>query len=154
MLLMVNVSYQEHASILTSTVSLQDPLQCLKGLFRVYSGRFLSYSKKISQNEHSLSLVVISLSLVVIRCPSLYHRLSLVVTRRITRLSFYKLSKQQNKLKSSLLLKKSTNMLRANILRILRIQNAKFSGYYFYMNTNIWRNFQICISVPSKEKLQ
>ena len=27
------------------------------------------------------------------------------------------------------------------------IQDAKFSGYYFYMNTNIG-NFQICISVP------
>ena len=24
----------------------------------------------------------------------------------------------------------------------------KLSGYYFYMNTNIWRNFQICIIVP------
>ena len=31
------------------------------------------------------------------------------------------------------------------------IQNAKFSGYYFYMNTNLWRDFQICISVPLKE---
>ena len=38
--------------------------------------------------------------------------------------------------------------LRANNSRILRIQNAKFSGYYFHMNTNIWRDFQICISVP------
>ena len=38
--------------------------------------------------------------------------------------------------------------LRANDLRILKIQNANFSGYYFYMNTNIWRDFQICISVP------
>ena len=28
------------------------------------------------------------------------------------------------------------------------IQNAKFSWYYFYMNTNIWRDCQICISVP------
>ena len=28
------------------------------------------------------------------------------------------------------------------------IQNAKFSGYYFYMNTNIQGDFQICISVP------
>ena len=23
------------------------------------------------------------------------------------------------------------------------IQNAKFSGYYFYMNANIWKDFQI-----------
>ena len=28
------------------------------------------------------------------------------------------------------------------------IKNAKLSGYYFYMNLNIWGNFQICISVP------
>ena len=37
--------------------------------------------------------------------------------------------------------------LRANNLRILS-QNGKFSGYHFYMNTNIWRDFQICIIVP------
>ena len=28
------------------------------------------------------------------------------------------------------------------------IKNAQFSGYYFYMNLNIQRDFQICISVP------
>ena len=27
------------------------------------------------------------------------------------------------------------------------IKNAKFSGYYFDMNLNIWGDFQICISV-------
>ena len=36
----------------------------------------------------------------------------------------------------------------ASNLRILRIQNTKFSGYHFYMNTNIKGDFQICISVP------
>ena len=36
----------------------------------------------------------------------------------------------------------------ANNSRILRIKNAKFSGYCFYMNTNIYGDFQICISVP------
>ena len=30
------------------------------------------------------------------------------------------------------------------------IRNAKPSGYYFYMNLNIWGDFQICISVPLK----
>ena len=35
-----------------------------------------------------------------------------------------------------------------NNSRILRIKNAKFSGCYFYMNTNIYGDFQICISVP------
>ena len=38
--------------------------------------------------------------------------------------------------------------LRVNNSRILTIQNVKFSGYYFYMERNIWRDFQICISVP------
>ena len=37
---------------------------------------------------------------------------------------------------------------RANNSRILRIKNAKFSGYCFYMNRNIYGDFQICISVP------
>ena len=38
----------------------------------------------------------------------------------------------------------------ANNSRILRIKNAKFSGYCFYMNTNIWGDFQICVSVTLK----
>ena len=37
---------------------------------------------------------------------------------------------------------------RANNSRILRIKNAKFSGYCFYMNTNIQGDFQICIRLP------
>ena len=31
---------------------------------------------------------------------------------------------------------------------ILMIKNGNFSGYYFYMNLNIWGDFQIYISVP------
>ena len=42
----------------------------------------------------------------------------------------------------SLLFKKFTNS------RIHRIKKAKFSGYFFYMNRNIWEDFQMCISVP------
>ena len=52
-------------------------------------------------------------------------------------------------------------MLKINLLRdlqtsqvnsstILRIKNAKFSVYRFYMNANIQGDFQICISVPLK----
>ena len=37
---------------------------------------------------------------------------------------------------------------RANNSRIFRINKAKISGYCFYMNTGIQRDFQICISVP------
>ena len=33
-----------------------------------------------------------------------------------------------------------------NNSRTLTVKNAKFSGYYFYMNLNIWGDFQICIS--------
>ena len=39
---------------------------------------------------------------------------------------------------------------RGNNSRILRIINAKFSGYCFYMNKNMWGDFQIWISVPLK----
>ena len=35
-----------------------------------------------------------------------------------------------------------------NNSRVLTIKNAKFSGYYFYMNFNTWEDFQICISIP------
>ena len=80
-------------------MSLQDPPWCLKSLFRVHSGGFLSYSRKrkISQNDHSLPFVVIcchslsfvvtrchSLSFVVIHCLSLYYSLAFVVTRCTT----------------------------------------------------------------------
>ena len=37
---------------------------------------------------------------------------------------------------------------RANNSRILGTKNAKFSGYCFYMNTNIYCDFEICISAP------
>ena len=53
-------------------------------------------------------------------------------------------------LKISLLSKKFTNFTGKNS-RILRIKNAKFSGYHFYMNTNILGDFQICINEPLKQ---
>ena len=49
---------------------------------------------------------------------------------------FTNIQKQQNMLKISLLFKKNINFL-VNNLRILRIQNVKFSQYCFYMNLNI-----------------
>ena len=49
-------------------------------------------------------------------------------------------------LKSSLLFKKKQTLL--NNLRIPRTKNAKFSEYYFYLNTNIYGDFKICISIP------
>ena len=54
-------------------------------------------------------------------------------------------------LKRGLLSKKIQTSL-ANNSRIFRIKNVKYSGYYFYMNTNISRGFQICISVPLIQK--
>ena len=50
-------------------------------------------------------------------------------------------------LKSSLRFKK-IQTLRVNNSKILRTKNAKFSEHYFYLNTNMYGNFQICISVP------
>ena len=32
--------------------------------------------------------------------------------------------------------------------QLLRFKNAIFSGYYLYMNANIYQHFQICIDVP------
>ena len=52
-------------------------------------------------------------------------------------------------LKISLLFKK-IKTLRVNNSRILQIKNAKFSGYYFYINLNTYGDFQFCISVPLK----
>ena len=40
--------------------------------------------------------------------------------------------------------------MRVNNSRILWIKNEKFSGHRFYMNMNMQRDFQICISVPLK----
>ena len=37
---------------------------------------------------------------------------------------------------------------RENNSRIIEIKNVKFSGYCFYMNTNVQEDFQICFSVP------
>ena len=42
----------------------------------------------------------------------------------------------------------TSQSLRVYNSRIPRIKNAKFSGYYFYMNTNIQEDFQICTNVP------
>ena len=50
-------------------------------------------------------------------------------------------------LKISLLLR-NLETSRANNSRIIRIYNATFSGYCFYINRNIQGDFQICISVP------
>ena len=43
---------------------------------------------------------------------------------------------------------RKTQALRMNNLIIPRIKNVKFSEYYFYLNANICRDFQIYISVP------
>ena len=67
------------------------------------------------------------------------------------------MQEQQNMLKLAYFLGKM-QILRVNNSRILTIKNAKFSGYYFYMNRNIWRDFQFCISLPlnhiSHQKIQ
>ena len=52
----------------------------------------------------------------------------------------------QNTLKNILLFK-NVQISWANNWRILGIKNTKFSGYCFYMNKNMYGDFQICISV-------
>ena len=44
------------------------------------------------------------------------------------------------------------NLLTSRVI-ILRIKNPKFSGYCFYVNTNIQWDFQICVSVPLRTPL-
>ena len=51
-------------------------------------------------------------------------------------------------LKTSVLFKKFTITSRVNNSKILRVKNAKSSGYCFYLYVNVWGGFQICISVP------
>ena len=51
-------------------------------------------------------------------------------------------------LKISLFFLRNLQTSQANNSRILSIMNAKFSVYCFYMNTNIYGDFQTCISVP------
>ena len=48
-------------------------------------------------------------------------------------------------LKLAYLKLRNLQTLRENTSRIVRIKDAKFSGYCFYMNTNIWGDFKICI---------
>ena len=60
---------------------------------------------------------------------------------------FTNIQKQWNMLKICLLFKKYTNFTVNNSI-ILRIKNAKFSGYCIYMSPNIYWNSQLCISVP------
>ena len=57
------------------------------------------------------------------------------------------MQKQYSMLKSSLLFKRNTNLV--NNLRIPRTKNAKFSEYY-YLSTDIYKDFQIYISVALK----
>ena len=57
------------------------------------------------------------------------------------------MQKQQNMLKISLYFKTNTNFTDNNS-RILTTNNAKFLGYYFYMNLDIWGHFQFCINLP------
>ena len=82
LLLTVNVNSQRLASILTSKVSLQDSLQCLRStlLGTQWQYFYLKKGKLVKINTpvtlcHLLSLVVIRCTT---RCHSLYHSLSLV----------------------------------------------------------------------------
>ena len=66
---------------------------------------------------------------------------------------FINIQKQNNMLKKVAYFLRKTQTSRVNNSRILRIKNAKFSGYCLYINPNILWNFQICISVPLRRNL-
>ena len=79
-------------------------------------------------------------------------------TREIRICLFTNLQKQLTclQLKISLFFEKESKRhlqtSRANNSKTLKIENVKFSGYCFYMNTNIQKDFQICISLPLMKK--
>ena len=62
----------------------------------------------------------------------------------------YKHSETKEYVKNQPIFLRNSQTSRANNFRILRIKNAKFLGYWFYVNSNIYGDFQICISVPFK----
>ena len=64
---------------------------------------------------------------------------------------FINIQKPLDMLKNTLLFKKNTNFM-SNNSRKLKVKNVKSSGYCFYMDSNIYWYFQICINVPLKER--
>ena len=125
----------------------------------MHSGRFLSYSKKkkISQNDHSLSLIVIrchSLSLAVSRCITLCHwlhqSLSFFVTRctirchslsLITHLSFGKWSITTKGIKKKALLVKKKHSL---VVLIFKLPSGNYLFKFLYSKHNNLILFQYC----------
>ena len=57
------------------------------------------------------------------------------------------IQKQQNKMKISLVFKKFTNCMGEKLKHFLDEESEIFR-VLFYVNTNIYGDFQICISVP------
>ena len=97
-------------------MSLQDPLQCLKILFRLHSGRLLSYSKKGKSGKmticcHSLSFFVTRCHLLPLFAPRC-HSLSLIVPLVVNRCHSMYQSSVFN-------LVREINMLREEINRAL-----------------------------------
>ena len=72
---------------------------------------------------------------------------------RCVKSMFTNIKKQQNMLKLTYFLR-NLQTSRANNLRILKVKNVKFSVYCFYLITNIYGGFQICISVPLNKRNQ
>ena len=60
------------------------------------------------------------------------------------------IKKQQNGFKKQPTFFKKIETLRLNNSGIIKIENAKCSGYYFNINANMEGDFQICISIPLK----
>ena len=73
--------------------------------------------------------------------------LSEICAREIYEKFVYKHSETIEYVKKFAYFLRNLQTLRTNNSRIPRIKNAKFSGYCFYMNTNIWGDFQICVRV-------
>ena len=73
--------------------------------------------------------------------------LSEICAREIYEKFVYKHSETIEYVKKFAYFLRNLQTLRTNNSRIPRIKTAKFSWYCFYMNTNIWGDFQICVRV-------
>ena len=81
----------------------------------------------------------------------LNYFLRVVIMKAFTRKLCIFLKNQSTSQRTLLLLYVSKHRFCKLNSRTLRIKNAKFSGWYFYMNKNIQGDFQICIRVPSAD---
>ena len=107
-------------------------------LLKVHKCRFENLPLSSSSQKNNLLKISHQNTFYVLRYRHVRYVKSLITN----------IKRQQNMLKISLLFLRNLQTSLVNNSTIIRIKNAKFSRYRFYINTNIQGDFQICISVP------